>query len=185
MRLRVCTAVALVALAGCSGTETVEPAAEPTPARTTAAPSPTPAATLTREQAGKRYLVLVAADKANRARNAKKCAKDDGFLMEGGSSNKTSSEILANVRECTGNAAKFLRGWVAELRAEKWPADAHADIDSLARLVEAQAYAMERCSKATTTDEYVQVMGSYPQDDGSADLIRARFGLPKRDLKVS
>lgn len=169
--------VTALLIAACSNTPA--PAAKPATMTPAASPSAAPA-TITREAAAQQYLRLAEApNKVRDAMNAK-CDADWRYLNEGGTTNKTTSEILANVKACDAANAKAIRAWVATVRAATWPAEVNADLDASIKLSEAQAYMLERMAKARGEREYRDLGATLPQDDGSADLVRARLGLPVR-----
>jgi hypothetical protein len=172
-----------LALPGCANGKTeTEPIAKPS-ATTSPSPAVTVTATITREAAGKQYLAISTPLNAALDRNVKKCKADNEFLSEGGESFKTSSQRLANLRACAVDLAKAWRTSIAAMRAAQWPAEALTDIEALTKLTEAEAYNFEQQAKARSEDEYISTANRQPKDDGSADLVRAHLGLPKRPVR--
>lgn len=168
--------LSLALLAGCAS-PTQTPAAPTNPATATPTATPTPTE-VTREEAGKRYLVIVAPINAARGRFEKKCGVDDRYVAEGGSTTKQESQIMRNLRACADDSARAGRAFAAALRRETWPAEARADVEKLARLTEAQAYAWEQIAQTQNQEAYIQAWNRMPPNDGSAGLVRARLGLP-------
>jgi hypothetical protein len=181
-RLFIAGVVLALALTGCSSgggdKSTPEPSVSSSPSDSPSA-SPSPS-TITREQAAKQYLALAAPGNAARDRFEKKCGFDDRIITEGGSYDKQESDMMTNLRECWSVMAKADRAFSAGLRKATWPADAQADIEKLARFNDAAAYAEELLAKAYSFEEYGRAGEKYPRDDGSADIVRARLGLPVR-----
>lgn len=174
--------VTVLILAGC--TNDPAPAAKPTLAPSSAAVSASPTkGTITREAAAQQYLRLAAPSNAvGDAVNAK-CLADWKFLDEGGSSEKTSSERLANMKDCDIKYVASIRSWVAAMRAATWPPEIATDLENALKYNEAVAYAFDRRIKAQNEEEYQKASAAIPADDGSADLVRARLGLPTRSPK--
>jgi len=172
-------ALLALALAGCGSDAPTTSAPQVAEVSASTAPSPSPtAATITRDAAAKQYLAIVSPFNALLDRNKKQCGEDEKFVLEGGSSFKGESEIMANLRKCEAALAKGRREVAAKLRAASWPAEVRADIEALAKADDAMAYAHEQSAKAATTDDWREV--AFPKDDGAADIVRARLGLPTR-----
>lgn len=173
-------AVAVIAIAGCSAGGTPAPA--PTATVTVTAPaaaSPsasTTAKTLTREQAAKRYRKII--KPFNRA--SENCWKAAKPLEEGGWY-ESDRALMGKVRRACKALPAANKKLVEQLQGTAWPADAENDMGDVIALAQAEQFAFRQMAKAQTPDDWYEAMENLPADDGSADRVRARFGLPTRD----
>lgn len=154
---------------GCTAEDSDKPAPTTKAAPASVSPVASPAASITREAAAKQYLALVAPNNTK----TNQCNEVSTFYA-----NTYTDTALAKVKICYGELAKVTRVFAAQVRASQWPAELGADIEALARSLDAFAYAYEQIAKARTAEEYWSVQP--PRDDGTADIVRARLGLPTR-----
>lgn len=160
--------VALLALAGCGGTTTA--AAPPSPSASTAPAASTPASTpvtsptfLTVKEAGKRYLELVGPGNAAAAAWSAEERKAKPSLAK-----------LRNRARAHGDAlAVFIR----ELQAAPWPPEVQDEVDVVVRSAAADIMPTRAAQAAQTLDEYWAAVGTFPEGDGSAQVLRAALGL--------
>ena len=184
MRNTIIALLAVAALAGCSG-ET--PAAQQTPSPT---PSPTPSvtpvtspspATLTREQAGRKYLAMI--KPVNAVYDRADCTAAEDYMVNGGSWDRTkysyehADQIL---RVCYKQLIPLYTTQIQTLQSTPWPADAKQDIVDLVSLNQAFVHCLRQAVKGSTAQQMYTALECFPPDDGSADRVRARFGLPGR-----
>ncbi len=175
-----------VALGGCAGKDAArESSATPSTSLPTptvvATPStpPTPAkpATLTRVQAGQRYLALV--KPVNAVFEEPKCKESEDIFISGGTWPNDHPDRV--VRACFKRFVPLHEKLIAALQTTAWPVDARADIADMISINQAQLHCAKKASRAATYDAMSEVYaGCFPEDDGSADRVRARFGLPGR-----
>jgi hypothetical protein len=179
-------AAAGLVLTGC-GAASKSPVAQPSvTAATTAAtatPStatpaaPTTPATLTREQAGQRYLALV--KPVNAVFDEPKCKESEEIFISGGTWPNDHPDRV--VRACFKRLVPLAERWIVAMQTTAWPADAKADVADLISLEQARLHCEKKGARAASYDAMDEVYaGCFPEDDGSADRVRARFGLPGR-----
>lgn len=125
---------------------------------------------ISREAAGKQYLKMVAP--SNEA--LKQLGPVERFFEE----NPTDSNF-SKLQIKYDRLAELYRKFSQNLQKARWPAGVRTDIEKLARELDAVAYAVEQLASARSSDAYWEI--SIPKDSGSADLVRARLGLPGRD----
>lgn len=156
-------AATLLLAAGCATNGGASIRTSPTAATTTtaaAAPTAPSVQPLTKQQAADLYLRSV--EPVNRlvgAANAemRKPAPD-----------------MAKIRMLGGQKLIADRRFLDVLTGSRWPADAQDAIDALARDVAAVVSLDARLAKARTVDD----IPASEADTGSAQLVRARLGLP-------
>lgn len=187
------TTAAVLLLTGCGSSEANHegaPRSAPTSPRTsTTKPAVAPSAraaapkTLTRQQAAARYMAL--AKPINAIFAEPKCKAAESYMIDGGTwppsgHAEYGEQAYQVLRDCH---KRLMPLYEASIRAEQttpWPVDAKADVASQVLQDEAFLYCMTKTSKATSSSAMYQALQCFPQDDGSADRVRARFGLPGR-----
>jgi hypothetical protein len=184
--LQFIVAVLMLIGAGCAGghEEGSPPATQPS-TTTTATPTPTPTpsaaastpATLTRAQAGQRYLALI--KPVNAVFEEPKCKESEDIFISGGTWPNDHPDRV--VRECYQRYVPLDEKWLVALQTTAWPADSRADVADLISLEQAFLHCARKGARAATYEAMAEVYsGCFPEDDGSADRVRARFGLPGR-----
>jgi len=185
--LAVLAAAAVLAVAGCGGnsppaapgTTAVSPTTPTsTPSTPAAKPVPTTPVTLTRQQAGARYLTLIKPVNAVFGEGTKCLANEDVFV-DGGTWPDDHPDRV--VRACFKRYVPLSESWIAALQTTAWPVDAKADIADLVSLEQARLHCAKQAARAASYEAMAEVYsGCFPEDDDSADRVRARFGLPGR-----
>jgi hypothetical protein len=179
-------AIGVLVLTGCSGNDpATAPPATPTGAITPAM-TPTSAktpATLTREQAGKRYLQIV--KPYNDLQEDEKCKAVDDYYIDGGSwppDDHPDWDDKAHrvVRDCYKRYVTISVQQTKDLQTTHWPAESADDMADLISLNQALLHCFRQGSRATSDDDANEIYNCFPKDDDSADRVRARFGLPGR-----
>jgi hypothetical protein len=138
-------------------------------------------ATLTREQAGRKYLALIAPVNAVYDRPDCKAAED--YMVNGGSWDRSkykdqhADQIL---RSCYRLLIPLYTTQIQVLQTTPWPTDAKQDVADMVSLDQGFLHWLKQAVKGTTADQMYTALQSVPTDDGSADRVRARFGLPGR-----
>lgn len=180
MRRPLIAIAALLLAAGCASQPA--PAVEPSSSVASASTGATTGA-LTREAAAAQY--IASGDQLNKVIQATdvQCKLDRDFYTGDATEANPPAKRLANLKDCDAKVAKAMRDAVARTRALQWPTEVQADIEKLIKLNEAQAYTLERMAAAADEEEYLKLNASLPPDDGSADIVRARLGLPTRTKK--
>jgi hypothetical protein len=183
-------ALAALILAGCGGK--AEPDAQEAPSatgtptvsasKTTPIPKPSPT-TLTREQAGKRYLALTAP--INAVFDEPKCSQAEDFMIDGGTwppdaHPSWDDQAWRILRSCYRRIVPLYAAWDRAAASTPWPVDARADVADLISYDQAIVYCMKKGAQAKSEQDIVDVFTCIPKDDGIADRVRARFGLPIR-----
>lgn len=189
--------IAALMLAGCGGgpastsqggsSPVSAPSSTPsaTASSTTPAPTKTPTvqAVLTREQAGRRYLALIKV--SNDELSDAKCMAAQGYYLDGGSWPPAGRPEYGQVahktmRDCfktwMPSEAAVIRG----LQTTRWPVDAREDVADLISYSQAVLHCYRQATRATTDQGMYEAFDCIPKDDGAADRVRARFGLPRR-----
>jgi hypothetical protein len=197
MRVTASMIAVVLLLAGCGGSNqagsnapgspTSAPATSVTPstaASSSASPKPATPAVLTREQAAKRYLQLVAA--SNTVFDEPKCEAAEEYMINGGTwppdgHSEYGEHAFKVLRECHKRLLPLFAATIKAFQTTPWPVDARADIEALISLDQAFLYCEQKASKATSDSAMYKALECFPEDDGSADRVRARFGLPGRD----
>lgn len=192
MRIFATITVAVLLLAGCGGskdgTTGTPPASTPTAAPVaasttptvppTVAPKPATPAVLTRAQAAKRYLEIV--KPYNDAAGTARCKALDEFEVEGGEWPPADHRDWPGEEKvgkaCFKTYLATTTKEIQDLQATLWPVDAKDDMADLISLDQAYLHCWRAASKVSASATYQCL----PQDDGSADRVRARFGLPGR-----
>lgn len=187
MRSTILAVIAALALAGCGGkTPVAQTGPEQTrpPAPTSATPSAAPVATpatLTREQAGQKYLSLITP--INAVYDEPQCKAAEDYMVNGGSwdrsayGGKHADQVL---RACYKKLIPLYTTEIQTFQSTPWPADAKQDMADLISLDQGFLHWLKQAAKGTTADQMYTALQSVPADDGSADRVRARFGLPNR-----
>jgi hypothetical protein len=179
--------VALVGTAAYSGPEAQAPVSITSQAGTAPSAEPTTPpvatpATLTREQAGQLYLKL--AKPANAIFDEPKCSQAEDFFINGGSwpPADTNWDDRADrvLRSCHKRLVPLFEKNIKAFQTTLWPADAQADVADLVSLDQAFLHCLKLSVRGTSSDEMYKALECFPADDGSADRVRARFGLPRR-----
>ncbi|TCC01325.1 hypothetical protein [Kribbella soli] len=189
MRFAIAITAAVLLLAGCGGSK--EPGGSPpvavAPTTVTVTPTPiqtpTPSATastpatLTREQAGKLYLAIT--KPVNAVFEKPECRDNEEVFLSGGTWPSDHPDRV--VRACYKRMLPLAERWLVLLQTTPWPADAKGDVADLISLEQARLHCVKQGTRATTYDAMAEIYSNcFPQDDGSADRVRARFGLPIR-----
>lgn len=191
MRRAIALAVtAILILAGCAGKDATKETAS-SEAPTASTPTPTPAAastpgkpaTLTREQAAQRYLAIV--KPSNAVLDEPKCKQIGDFYSDGGSWppadqpswDERPHKVMA---ECYKRLLPIYEKELKEFQTTAWPADAAADMADLISLAQAHLHCVKQIARAASGDAMSKAIECFAPDDGSADRVRARFGLPIR-----
>jgi hypothetical protein len=190
MRNTILVIVAVLALAGCGGKTPVGEAGPAKTSATTAAPS-TPASTtppapskpavLSRQQAAAKYLALV--KPINAVYDEPQCKDAEDYMVNGGSwdrsthGDKHADQIL---RSCYKRLIPMYEKNIRVFQSTPWPADAKQDMADLISLDQGLLHWLKQAVKGTTADQMYTALQTVPADDGSADRVRARFGLPGR-----
>lgn len=187
MRNTVVILLAVLALAGCGGkTPVAQTGPHPTtpsatPSAVTPQPAPPTPATLTREQAGQRYLTLT--QPINAVFDRPECAAAEDYMVNGGSwdrseyGGKHADQVL---RVCYKQLIPLYTTQIQAFQSTPWPTDAKQDMADLISLDQGFLHWLKQAAKGTTADQMYTALQSVPADDGSADRVRARFGLPGR-----
>jgi hypothetical protein len=196
MRTITSAGIVLVLVSGCGSNKpagsstppepTTAASATPTttPAATlSAAPKPVTSTVLTREQAATRYLAIIKA--SNAVFDEPKCAAAEDFFVNGGSwppdgHSEYGERADKVLRECHKRLVPLFQASIKALQTTLWPVDARADVADLILQNQAFLYCLGKSSKATSSDAMYRALECFPEDDGSADRVRARFGLPIR-----
>jgi hypothetical protein len=188
----IATVAVVLLLAGCAGSNdtkaheaTDSPAPTSAPTTTSAKPMSSPATpvVLTRAEAATKYLELIKASNAVFAEP--KCTAAEEFLVEGGtwppSGHSEYGEHADQVlRGCHKRLVPLYEMSLKAFQTIHWPADARADMADLILQDQAFLYCLKKTSKATGSTAMYKALQCFPEDDGSADRVRARFGLPGR-----
>jgi len=186
MRTTVILILASVALAGC-GSKTPAAQTSPTPSSTPVAVTPAPTTpaprptTLTRQQAGVKYLALV--KPINAVYDEPQCKDAEDYMVNGGSwdrsthGDKHADQIL---RSCYKRLIPMYEKNIRVFQSTPSPADAKQDMADLISLDQGLLHWLKQAVKGTTADKMYTALQTVPADDGSADRVRARFGLPGR-----
>jgi hypothetical protein len=187
MKYLIAALAATVVLTGCGSKPVAgQPAAIPSPTATSASTptvSRTPA-TLTREQAAKRYLQIVKPYNDLSA-DAKCHAIDDFYVLSGGSwppddHGDWDEQPEKVARACFKRFMPITDKEIKDLQRTAWPADALGDIADLISMNQGYLHCFRQGSKATTAQAVYDTYACFPKDDDSADRVRARVGLPGR-----
>ncbi|MEU0912156.1 hypothetical protein [Streptomyces althioticus] len=160
-------AVVLLGLASvaCSSSE---------PAKTEPSPSPTVNTSsdkVTREQGATQYLKLVAP--FNEALGS--CVSEMNPLLEAGS---TTPSDFPKLREACKDIPEANRTFANELEKATWPAEAQESISQMVDELRADQLAWQEVSEVRTHEELFDPKYPLKEDSGTADLVRARLGLP-------
>ncbi|HEY3004509.1 MAG TPA: hypothetical protein VGJ44_19335 [Kribbellaceae bacterium] len=156
-------------MAACTSGGSDKPAQSEKTTSASVSPVASPTAAITREAAGKQYLAIIGPSNAK----GDKCLEISRFY-----DNNITDANRAKLTICYGELGKLEREATAKLRTAQWPDEVTADVENVARSIDASAYAHEQAAKAKTDQELFEVQ--FPKDDGSADIVRARLGLPTR-----
>lgn len=185
---RYLVALASIALlAGCGGGDPAAstpdtPALSSTPTVSVTPSRPPTPKVLTREQAAKRYLEIVKPFNDQLADS--KCQAADDYIVNGGSwppDGHPDWERAEKVAQgCFKKLVPLLERQIRDLQSTRWPTDAKSDVADLVSLSQGILHCDRQGAKADTTQEMDAVYACFPEDDGSADRVRARFGLPTR-----
>lgn len=183
MRTTILAVIAVLALAGCGGKTPVAQTGPAPSASTVATPSPAPSTptVLTRQQAGQRYLAIT--KPTNDVFDRPDCATAEDYLVNGGSwdrskyGGKHADQVL---RVCYKELIPLFTAQIQAIQSTPWPADAKQDIADLVSLDQGFLHWLTQAAKGTTADQMYTALQSVPPDDGSADRVRARLGLPGR-----
>lgn len=173
MRLIFGTVVALLALAGCSPATTsgLATASTPTPTLTstpTAATTTTTTAPLSKADAARRYLDIVA---------------PYNVALERLEQAINSAQPVASLRTCARDLAAANKTQIAQLRATTWPVKVRAPMHELiAESGKAQPFLLQ-AAHAQTTDQVIQAVLDAMEHDGTAaaTTIRELLELDKYD----
>ena len=152
--------------------------ASSTPSATpSVAPKASTPSALTREQAGQRYLALV--KPVNAVFDDPSCRESEDIFISGGTWPNDHPDRV--VRACFKRFVPLSEKWIRGMQTTAWPVDARADVADLISLEQARLHCAKKASRAATYDAMAEVYaGCFAEDDGSADRVRARFGLPAR-----
>lgn len=161
-------AATLALLAACG---TTTPTAETAPqtsqsSTTSAAPVASPTA-MTKQEAAKTYVQLVAApNRAAAALNRTMAA--------------TPMDLVA-ARAAAAAYADAVRKFALQLQQVSWPADVQPAIDSLVAANARDVVAMRSLSRAQSIEEFVALLNQEPGSGGgaAAELVRQKLGLPE------
>lgn len=171
-------------VAGCSSPDAVSrttPAVTPSPvaAPTSASPSPSAPAVLTREEAGRRYLALVAPTNTVRTEFQKQCARDLDTVNGLDTVDKSQSALLDSSIACARKLVGPLRTFATALRSTPWPVEAQQAVADLAAAAEAEAYVWDEIARASSAQGITDAYSKIPSDGRDrANLVRARLGIP-------
>lgn len=194
MRIFASIIAAVLLLTGCGSSDGASsdhptsstPSAAPVAVSTTPAPKPAPTTptTLTREQAAAKYLAL--AKPANAVFDDPKCKAAEGFMIDGGTwppdgHPEYGEHAYKVLRDCHKRLVPLYQAIIKAEQTTPWPVDAKADVADQISLDQAFLYCLGKSSKATSSSAMYKALECFPEDDGSADRVRARFGLPGRD----
>jgi hypothetical protein len=177
----------LLALTACGGgdgkpaTSASSPTSDSSPSPPSGTTASTGQAVLTREQAAKRYLEIVApVNKAGAPIAVGKCGDAHRFIR--GESNETymsNGEMVTALRACYKRVLAPTERWISELQRTAWPVDAREDIQDLISFEQVQLHCSRQVTRATTYEELDKAYQCWPPKDESADRVRARLGLPR------
>jgi hypothetical protein len=182
--------VLVIGAVGCGSKPTAIPTTTtptPTPAVTTAPTTLTPSVptptTLTRAQAAQRYQAL--SKPINAVFDEPKCSQAEDFFVNGGSWPPNShpewdDQAWRVLRGCHTRLIPLFNGWIKAAQSTPWPVDAREDMDDLVLQDQALLRCLKKGSRAKSDQDMTEVFECVPKDDGSADRVRARFGLPRR-----
>jgi hypothetical protein len=113
-----------------------------------------------------------------------RCRAAEDYLVDGGSwppdghPDYGKAELI--LRDCYKQWVPLLAASITGFQTTRWPVDAKEDMDDLISISQAQLHCGRQGLRAKTFDAWQDVFQCYPEDDGSADRVRARFGLPRR-----
>lgn len=165
---------------------TATPTASQAPAATrlTATPKSVTPTTLTREQAAARYLAL--AKPINAIFDEPKCKAAEEYMVEGGTwppdghSDYGVQRADQVLRGCHKRLVPLYQATIKAFQTTAWPVDSRADVTAMILQDQAFLYCLTKTTKATSSSAMYRAIECFPEDDGSADRVRARFGLPGR-----
>jgi hypothetical protein len=145
--------------------------------------TPTRAATLTREQAAKRYLAIVKV--INDELAEPKCKAVQDFFVDGGSwppnEHPEYGEVAYKVmKACFKAWLPNNEAVIRQFQTTPWPVDAREDMADLILFDQALLRCYRQGARATSDQDIYDAFECLPKDDGSPDRVRARFGLPRR-----
>lgn len=184
MRHIVGVMLAVLALTGCGGKTPVvqaTPTVTATPSVTVPPTQPATSTPLTREQAGQKYLAM--AKPINAIFDRPDCKTAEDYLVNGGSWDDTkyhgqrADQVL---RSCYKLLIPLYVANIQSWQTTLWPADAKQDVADLTSLDQGMLHWLRQAAKGSTAAQMYTALESVPADDGSADRVRARFGLPGR-----
>jgi hypothetical protein len=192
IRALVIIAVGGLAVAGCGDNNpaTQEPATSTAPSTvitpgpaTTTSPATTPHAPLTREQAARRYLAIIKS--TNAVLDEPQCAQSEDFFINGGSwppddHPEWDEHAFKVLRACHKKLLPMQKTSFKAFQTTLWPVDARADMADL--ILQSQAFlrCLKKSARVASDSEMYKALECFTEDDGSADRVRARFGLPIR-----
>ena len=100
------------------------------------------------------------------------------FLGDGQISSREWPDFTATVLPGYAGLAQAMAQFVQDLVNYEWPEDVQADIDILITENSTMAAFLEAVSKVRTIAEWNSVWEDAPTSTGTADIVRARLGLP-------
>lgn len=145
--------------------------AKPEPTKTAVQTVSPEADTVTREQGADQYLKLVAP--FNEALGS--CVEVMNPLLEAGA---TSPSDFPELRKACKDIPEANRTFANELEKATWPAEAQKSISQMVDELRADQLAWQEVSEVRTHEDLFDPKYPLTEDSGTADLVRARLGLP-------
>lgn len=108
-----------------------------------------------------------------------RCAESEEIFVSGGTWPNDHPDRV--VRACYKRYVPLLETFIRALQTTAWPVDSRADVADMVSIDQAYLHCAKTAVRAATYEAMSQVYDAcFPEDDGSADRVRARFGLPGR-----
>lgn len=156
-----------IASVACSSDEP----AKSEPSKTPTSAASTSSGEMTRKEGADQYLKLVAP--FNEALGS--CVGVMNPLLEAGA---TSPSDFPKLREACKDIPEANRTFANELEKATWPAEAQASISQMVDELRADQLAWQEVSEVRTHEDLFDPKYPLTEDSGTADLVRARLGLP-------
>ncbi|HWD83408.1 MAG TPA: hypothetical protein VG497_31120 [Kribbella sp.] len=138
---------------------------------------------MTRAQAAQRYLAL--AKPINTIFAEPKCKAAESYLVDGGTwppdgHPEYGEQAYQVLRDCHKRLVPLYQESIVAEQTTAWPVDAEHDVADQILQDQAFLYYLTKSSKAASQTAMYKALECFPEDDGSADRVRARFGLSGR-----
>ncbi len=85
------------------------------------------------------------------------------------------------LRDCYKRLVPMYMSSIKAFQTTPWPIDSRTDVADLVLQDQAFLYCLKKATKSTSFGTMSKALECFAEDDGSADRVRARFGLPGRN----